>query len=58
MGAGWVCGRVFYGCISVKCVLLGYFDGIFLGQVNGYELSSSYLVSLEKFERNPNMMVY
>ena len=53
-----MCGNGFYGFIFVKGVLLGYFDGIFLGQVNGYALSSSYLVSLEKFERNPDMVVY
>ena len=38
---GWVYGRGFCGCIFVKCVFLGYLDGIFLGQVNGCELGAS-----------------
>ena len=40
LGVGWVCGRVLYGCIFVKGVLLGYFDGFFLGKVNGCGLRS------------------
>ena len=40
LGGGWVCVNIFYGCIFVKGVLLGYFDRIFLGQVNGCELGS------------------
>ena len=40
LGVGWVCGRVLYGCIFVKVVLLGYFDGFFLGKVNGCGLRS------------------
>ena len=35
---GWVCGRVFCGCVFVKGALLRYFDRILLGQVNGCEL--------------------
>ena len=34
----------------VNGVLLGYFDGIFLGWVNGCELESSYGVFLGKLE--------
>ena len=33
----WVCGRGFCGCGFLKGVLLGYWDGIFLGWVNGCE---------------------
>ena len=48
--AGWVFERVFCVCDSIKCVLLGHLDGIFLGQANGCELRSSDEVFLENFE--------
>ena len=47
---GWVYGRGFCGCVFVKCVLLGYLDGIFLGQVNGCGLRVSVGVFLGNFE--------
>ena len=46
---GWVCRRGFFRRVFVKCVFLGYFYGIFLGQVNGCELGSPYGVFLEIF---------
>ena len=33
---GWVCRREFCGCVFGKGTLLGYFDEIFTGRVNGY----------------------
>ena len=34
-------GRGLYGCVFEKVVLLGYFNGIFLGRVNWCEFGSS-----------------
>ena len=48
-----LCGRVLFGYNFVKDVLLGYFDGLFLGQVNGCELGSSDGVFLGNFEWTP-----
>ena len=36
-----MCRMEFCGYVFVKGVLLGYLDGIFLGQVNGCELGAS-----------------
>ena len=46
---GWGCGRGFSWCVFVKCVLLGYFFGIFLGRANRSELGRSDGVFLGKF---------
>ena len=46
---GWGCGRGFSWCVFVKCVLLGYFVGTFLGRVNRSELGRSDGFFLGKF---------
>ena len=50
---GWVCMRGLCGYGFVKGVLLGYFDGILMGQLNGYELRVLYDFFLGIFEWNP-----
>ena len=50
----WVFGRGLCGFGFVKCVFLGYIDGMFLVRVNGCKLWSSDGVLLGKFEWTPN----